>query len=95
MIDVYGQRLDAVSSLRLKPLMWQVLYGTAALTFFLVGLVSSADGKRNAIAWILLAVGLAAVLMLIVDLDRPHEGVLTVSQQALRALQQQFATPAP
>ena len=95
MIDLYGQRLDAVSSLRLQPLMWQVLYGTVALTFFLVGLVSSADGKRNAIAWILLALGLAAALMLIADLDRPQEGVLTVSQQALRVLQQQLATPAP
>jgi len=72
-----------------------VLYGAAALTFFLVGLVSSADSKRNAIAWILLAMGLAAALMLIVDLDRPHEGVLTVSKQALRVLQQQLATPAP
>jgi hypothetical protein len=95
MIDVYGQRLDAVSSLRLQPLMWQVLYGTAALTFFLVGLASSADGKRNAIVWILLALALAASLMLIADLDRPQAGALTVSQQALRALQQQFATPAP
>jgi hypothetical protein len=95
MIDVYGQRLDAVSSLRLQPLMWQVLYGTAALTCFLVGLVSSADSKRNAIVWILLALALAAILMLIADLDRPQAGALTVSQQALRALQQQFATPAP
>jgi hypothetical protein len=33
--------------------------------------------------------------MLIADLDRPQEGVLTVSQQALRVLQQQFAMPAP
>ena len=95
MFDVYGQRLAAVSSLRLRPLMWQVLYGTAMLTFFLVGLVSSVDGKRNAVVWILLALALASVLMLIADLDRSQEGVLTVSQQALSDLQRQFATPAP
>ena len=95
MFDTYGQRLAAVSSLRLRPLMWQVLYATAVLTFFLIGLVSSADGKRNAVVWILLALVLAAVLMLIADLDRSQGGLLTVSQQALWDLQRQFATPAP
>jgi hypothetical protein len=95
MFDTYGQRLAAVSSLRLRPLMWQVLYGTAVLTFFLVGLVSSADGKRNAVVWILLALVLAAVLMLIADLDRSQGGLLTVSQQALWDLQGQLGVPAP
>lgn len=94
-IEIYGQRLDAVSSLRLQPLMWWVLYGTAVLTFFLVGLVSSVDGKRNAIIWVLMASVVAAVLMLIADLDRSQGGLLTVSQEALWDLQRQFATPAP
>jgi hypothetical protein len=95
MFDTYGQRLAAVSNLRLRPLMWQVLYGTAALTFFLVGLVSSVDGKRNAVVWILLALVLAAILVLIADLDRSQEGLLTVSQQALWDLQAKFGTSAP
>jgi len=95
MFDTYGQRLAAVSNLRLRPLMWQVLYGTAVLTFFLVGLVSSADGKRNAIVWLLMALVLAAVLMLIADLDRSQEGLLTINQQALSDLQRQFGIPAP
>jgi hypothetical protein len=95
MFDTYGQRLAAVSNLRLRPLMWQVLYGTAALTFFLVGLVSSVDGKRNAVVWILLALVLAGILVLIADLDRSQEGLLTVSQQALWDLQAKFGTSAP
>lgn len=95
MFDIYSQRLAAVSNLRLRPLMWQVLYGTALLTFFLIGLVSSVDGKRNAVVWILLALVLSAILVLIADLDRSQEGLLTISQQALSDLQRQFATPAP
>ncbi len=95
MFDTYGQRLAAVSNLRLRPLMWQVLFGTAVLTFFLIGLVSSVDGKRNAVVWIVLALALAAILALIADLDRSQEGLLTVSQQALWDLQGQFAAPAP
>ncbi len=95
MFDTHGQRLGAVSTLRLRPLMWQVLYGAVVLTFFLIGLVSSVDGKRNAIVWILLALVLAAVLMLIADLDRPQQGLITVSQQAFGYLQRQIGTPAP
>ncbi len=95
MIDVYGQRLAAVSSLRLRPCLWQMLYGTTVLTFLLVGLVSSVDGNRNAVVWVVLALVLAAILMLIADLDRSQEGLITVSQQALWSLQTQLATPAP
>ena len=95
MFDIYGQRLAAVSNLRLRPLMWQVLYGTAVLTFLLIGLVSSVDGKRNAVVWILLALVLASILVLIADLDRSQEGLLTISQQAMWDLQRQIATPTP
>jgi hypothetical protein len=95
MFDIYGQRLAAVSILRLQPLMWQVLYGATVLTFLLIGLVSSVDRKRHAIVWILLAFVLAGILMLIAELDRAQEGLLTISQQALLDLQRQFGTPTP
>ncbi len=94
-IDAYGERLAAVLSLRLPALMWIVLYGTTLLTFFLVGFVSSADGKRNLVAWLLLGLALAAVLMLIVDYDRTQTGLVTVSLEALTDLQRQIVTPAP
>jgi hypothetical protein len=35
---------------------------------------------------LVLALVLAAVFVLILDLDRPYEGLLTVSQQAMRDL---------
>jgi hypothetical protein len=95
MIDAHNQRLAAILTLRLSPLLWLVLYATTVLTFFLLGLVSSADGSRNSIAIVLLALALAAALILIADLDRSQGGALTVSQQALRELERQFAVPAP
>jgi len=94
-IDVHTERLTAALTLRLPLLMWLVFYGTAVLTFFLVGFVSSADGKRNPVAWLLFALALAAVLMLIVDYDRTLEGLLTVSHGAMWDLQRQLATPMP
>ena len=95
LIDAHGERLAAVRGLQLPTVMWLVFYGTTVLAFFLVGFASSADGKRNLIAWLLFALALSAVLMLIVDYDRPQGGLLTVSQQPLLDLQRQIATSVP
>ena len=42
-----------------------------------------------------LVVALAAVLTLVIDLDRPQEGFITVSQQPLIDVQRQIGTPTP
>jgi hypothetical protein len=60
-----------------------------------VGISSGADGKRDPLAILLFALALVAVLMIIVDLDRPQQGVLTVSQTALSDLLRQMTTPMP
>jgi hypothetical protein len=44
---------------------------------------------------VVLVVVLGAVLTLVIDLDRPQEGFLTVSQQALLDVQQSIGTPLP
>jgi len=93
-IDVHSLRLAAVA-LRLPELLWLVLYAATMLSFLLVGVSSGADGKRDPLAILLFALALVAVLMIIVDLDRPQQGVLTVSQTALTDLLRQMTTPMP
>ena len=93
-IDVHSLRLAAVA-LRLPELLWLVLYAATMLSFLLVGVSSGADGKRDPLAILLFALALVAVLMIIVDLDRPQQGVLTVSQTALSDLLRQMTTPIP
>ena len=93
-IDVHSMRLIEDLS-HIPGLMWLVFYATAALSFFTLGLVSSADGKRNPIAVLLFALAVAAVLALIVDLDRSQEGVVNVSQKALLDLQRQIGNTGP
>jgi len=93
-IDVHSLRLAAVA-LRLPELLWLVLYAATMLSFLLVGVSSGADGKRDPLAILLFALALVAVLMIIVDLDRPQQGVLTVSQTALSDLLRQMTTPMP
>ena len=88
-IDVHSLRLAAVD-LRLPELLWLVLYAATVLSFLLVGVASSADGKRDPLAILLFGLAFVAVLIVIVDLDRPQQGILTVSQTALSDLLRQM-----
>jgi hypothetical protein len=88
-IDVHLLRLTAFE-LRLPELFWLVLYAATVLSFLLVGVASSADGKRDPLTILLFALAYVAVLMIIVDLDRPQQGILTVSQTALQDLLNQM-----
>lgn len=81
-IDVHSERLAAIN-LRLPRLLGIVLYAATLLSFLLVGISSSADGKRDFFAILLFALAFVAVLMIVVDLDRPQQGLLIVSQEAL------------
>jgi hypothetical protein len=94
MIDVHLLRLTAVE-LRLPELLWMVLFAATLLSFLLVGVASSADGKRDPFFILLFALAYVAVLMIIVDLDRPQQGVLTVSQTAMEDLLRSMSPPTP
>jgi len=84
-IDVHALRLE-VAQLRLPRLLGIVLYAAVILSFLLVGVANSADGKRDPIAIFLFALAFSVVLMVLIDLDRPQEGLLNVSQTAMSDL---------
>lgn len=88
-IDVHLLRMTAATR-RLPPLVGFVLYVATFLSFLLVGVANSSDRKRDATAMVLFALAFVAVMMIIVDLDRPQQGLLNVSQQALSDLLQQM-----
>ena len=93
-IDVHSLRLAAID-LRLPRLLGVVTYAATLLSFLLVGVANSADRKRDFFAILLFALAFVAVLMLLVDLDRPQQGLITVSQTALSDLLRQMTTTAP
>ena len=61
----------------------------------LVGLQSSYGERQNWLSLVVLVLVFAVVLTLIVDLDRPLEGLLTVGQQAMVDLQAQLRALTP
>lgn len=93
-IDVHTLRLAAIDQ-RLPRQLGIVLYAATLLSFLLVGVVSSADGERNLMAILLFALAFVAVFMIVVDLDRPQEGLLTVSQTALSDLLKMMTSTVP
>jgi hypothetical protein len=72
-----------------------VTYAATLLSFLLVGVANSGNKKRDFLAILLFALAYVAVLILLVDLDRPQQGLITVSQTALSDLLQQMGGPVP
>ena len=93
-IDVHSLRLAAVN-LRLPSQFGRMLYAATLLSFLLVGVANSANGKRDFLAILLFALIYVTVFVIIVDLDRPQEGLLTVSQTALSDLLRQISVTGP
>ena len=91
-IDVHGLRVFFAQA-RLAPLLWIVFYLAAGLSFFILGVLNSAVGRRNLITVVLFALVIAAVLVVIMDLDRPQQGLLNVIQGPLLDLQRQMGAP--
>ena len=62
----------------------------AMLAATLLGYGFGLIGKRNMISILMLALSISSVLTVIVDLDRPWQGYIKVSQQPMLDLQKQL-----
>jgi hypothetical protein len=87
MINIHTLRVTAHH--RRLPSTYGVLLMMATfVSFLMIGIASSADKRRAYTPIILYALAFMAVFLIVVDLDRPVEGSVTVSQQAMRDLVQ-------
>lgn len=94
LIDLHTIRATAVTT-QLPSSLLVLLYVVTFLAMVLVGMQSSFGSRQNVLALVLLALVFAAVMLLVVDLNRSQEGVLNVSQQAMIDLQRQLQPPTP
>ena len=93
-INLHNMRVAALRA-RLPETIILVLYLVAALTMSMVGFQNSYNGKRNYFSALSVILIFTVVMMLIIDLDRPQEGLLKVSQQSLIDLQRQIQNYKP
>ena len=61
----------------------------------MVGYSAGLTERRSLLSAVVLIIALGAVLTIVVDLDRPREGFIQVSQQPLIDLQRQIGSPSP
>lgn len=82
-IDLHAKRVTAGLRNRIPGTIWAVLFSMAALSLGAMGDHSGLIGGSRSLAVIAVALSFSAVISLVMDLDRPQEGLLIVSQQAL------------
>jgi hypothetical protein len=94
-IDLHTERVQASLRSRIPGAIWIGLFAVAALSLAGMGYHAGMVGTRRSLAILAVAFTFSVVIELIADLDRPQEGVLKVSQQALLDLQRSMNVPSP
>lgn len=82
-IDLQAKRVTAGLRSRIPLQIWGALYLFAGASMAAVGYYTGRTGTRRSLAWPALAVAFSVVMLLIADLERPADGALQVSKQAL------------
>jgi hypothetical protein len=94
-IDLHAKRVTAGLRNRIPGAIWVALFAVAVLSLAAMGYHAGLSRSRRSPAELAVAVAFSVVIGLIADLDRPQEGVLKVSQQALIDLRQSMHGPRP
>ena len=81
-IDLHEVRITLASA-RMPRSVWFTLYFIAFTSSVVVGVNGGLGGRRRLVLTVLLLATLSAVMLLIVDLDRPGQTLFGVSQQPL------------
>jgi membrane protein YdbS with pleckstrin-like domain len=92
-IDLHETRFTAIVYARVPETVLLLLILGSALTLGMVGYSAGLTRRRSLITAVVLVIVLGAVITLVIDLDRPREGFLQVSQQPLLDLIEQIGPP--
>ena len=87
-IDMHAKRVLVGLQNRLPGVLWGALYLVTILTMTGVGYYDGLTRSSRSIAILVLALTFSTIIVLVADLDRPQEGLLTVSQRAMTDLRE-------
>lgn len=92
-IDLHAKRVQAGVRSRIPGTVWVALFAVTALSFSVMGYHGGLTRTTRSPAIVAVALTFATVIWLVADLERPHQGLLQVSQQPLIELQRSMAAP--
>ncbi len=82
-IDLHESRITAGLYARVPPTVIWLLVAGGVLSVAMVGYNAGLTGRRSMLSAIVLAVVLSSVITLVIDLDRPADGIIRTNQQPL------------
>jgi hypothetical protein len=91
-ISLRESRVTAASS-RVPETVVIFLFFGSALSLGMVGFNAGLTKRRSLLSAAVLIIALGAVITIVVDLDRPREGLIQISQQPLIDLQGRIGPP--
>lgn len=86
LMDMQTRRVHAALTNRIPLVIWLTLYFTALMSMIVVGYQAGLTERRSPIATFSLAMAFSAVMMLIMDLDRPLQSLFAVDITAMQQL---------
>ena len=92
-IDLHETRLIAGVYARVPETVLWLLVGGTVLSLGMVGFSAGTTGQRSVLTAVVLVLAFGAVLALVIDLDRPQDGFITVSQVPLIQLTEKLGPP--
>ena len=93
--DLHAKRVTVGMRNRIPITIWGILYFTAILAMVGVGYHEGLTSTTRTLATLVLVVTFSGVLWLLEDLDRPQEGLINISQQAMIDLRKSMIPPGP
>jgi len=94
-IDLHTTRVSEALRVRIPGVIWVTLYLLTGLAMLEMGYQTGLSGRRRPLSVLPFALGFAAVILLIADLDRLQEGWLRVSQQPMVELLESMTESPP
>jgi hypothetical protein len=92
-IDLHAKRVTMGVRNRIPSPIWGALYFTVILAMLGVGYYEGLASSTRTLETLVLVVTFSGVLWLLADLDRPQEGLIKVSQQAMIDLRKSMTPP--
>ena len=86
LMDMHTYRIQASLVNRIPEVIWLTLYFTAVMSMVVVGYQAGLTVKRSPIATYSLALAFSAVMILIMDLDRPMQSFFAIDVAVMEQL---------
>jgi hypothetical protein len=94
-IDLHQSRVTIGLQYRVPTIVWIVMYLLASLSMLAVGYQTGMSGVRRLRGTPIVAAAFALVITMIADIDRPADGLISVSQQPIADVQRMMLRNSP